>query len=156
MQKYCKNLHYVRVKTLEVRMKKFAAFVISSSLALFLFSSNSHAFEFDSPDFNFNCAPLQKPQLPPFATPDNGVLSIGTKVIVKKVLTPNIYLTTNHSIIIPENNGVFVVDDKTPPPDPLQRTVLYKQTQTNKTNETNNILNKQTETNEFKQTGAQP
>jgi hypothetical protein len=161
MQKYCKNLHYVRVKTLEVRMKKFAAFVISSSLALFLFSSNSHAFEFDSPDFNFKCAPLQKPQLPPFATSDNGVLSIGTKVIVKKVLTPNIYLTTNHSIIIPENNGIFVVDDKTPPPAPLQRTVLYKQTQTNgiqtnKTNETNNILTKQTETNEFKQTGAQP
>ena len=145
-------------------MKKIATFVISSSLSLLLFNVSSHASEFDSPDFNFPCSSYhqpQKPQLPPFATLDNGVMPIGTKVIVKKVLTPNPYLSTNHSIIIPENNGIFVVDDKTPPPAPLQRTVLYQtneiQTnQTNKTNETNIILNKQTETNEFKQTGAQP
>jgi|GEM_PF-5132680 len=145
-------------------MKKFATFVISSSLALFLFSTSSHASEFDSPDFNFKCSSYQqpqKPQLPPFATLDNGVLSIGTKIIVKKVPTPNPYLSTNHSIIIPENDGIFVVDDKTPSPAPLQRTVLYKQIQTNgiqtnKTNETNNILSKQTQTNEFKQTGVQP
>ena len=144
-------------------MKKFATFVISSSLALLLFNVSSHASEFDSPDFNFPCSSYhqpqpQKPQLPPFATLDNGVMSIGTKVIVKKILTPNPYLSTNHSIIIPENNGIFVVDDKTPPPAPLKRIVLYKTNETNKiqTNQTNNILSKQTQTNKFKQTGAQP
>jgi hypothetical protein len=145
-------------------MKKFAALIISSSLALLLFNVSSHASEFDSPDFNFPCGSYhqpQKPQLPPFATLDNGVMSIGTKVIVKKVLTPNPYLSTNHSIIIPENNGIFVVDDKTPPPFPLKRTVLFRtnqtnKIQTNKTNETNIILKKQTKTNEPKQTGAQP
>jgi len=142
-------------------MKKFATFVISSSLALLLFNVSSHASEFDSPYFNnFPCCPCHKkqPQLPPFATLDNGVMSIGTKVIVKKILTPNPYLSTNHSIIIPENNGIFVVDDKTPPPAPLKRIVLYKTNETNKiqTNQTNNILSKQTQTNKFKQTGAQP
>jgi len=143
-------------------MKKFAALIISSSLAaLLLFSTSSHASEFDN--FNFDCGSYHKNQhqLPSFATPDNGVMSLGTKIIVKKVLTPNLYLSTNHSIIIPENNGIFVVDDKTPPPppSPVKRTVLFKtlktnqtnEIQTNKTNETNIILNKQTQTNGNKQ-----
>jgi len=140
-------------------MKKFAAFVISSSLVLLLFNTASHASEFD----NFNCGSYHKKQsqLPPFATLDNGVMSIGTKVIVKKVPTPNPYLSTNHSIIIPENDGIFVIDDKTPPspPSPVKRNVLFKTfktNQTNETNETNSILSKQTQTNKIKQTGAQP
>ncbi|MEM4066290.1 MAG: hypothetical protein QXV17_05450 [Candidatus Micrarchaeaceae archaeon] len=61
--------------------------------------------------FNIECGHYKKVQvLPSFADYNNGVLEIGTKDIVREMPLINPYLQINKSVIMPETNGIYMVD----------------------------------------------